>query len=129
MPDYEGQQFVPPAPVARVTVRTVDGARALSNIAMLIDSGADVTLIPQTCAQGLGLKNEIEPSFNLVGIGGTAIAAKAVEAELIFLHRSFRGRFLLIEGDCGILGRNVLNNLSLVLDGPRLNWREEPASQ
>ncbi len=127
MPDYEGQQFDPPAPVARVTIRALDGVRGLPDVAMLIDSGADVTLIPQVCAQRLGLKSEMEASVNLVGIGGTAIAAKAVKAELIFLGRNFRGRFLLIEGDYGILGRNVLNNLSLLLDGPRQNWRQEPS--
>lgn len=128
MPDYEGQQFDPPAPLARVTVRTLNGAHRLADVAMLIDSGADVTLIPQVCAQRLGLKSEIEARFNLLGIGGTAIAAKAVEAELVLLGRNFRGRFLLIEGDYGILGRNVLNNLSLLLDGPRLSWREKSST-
>jgi hypothetical protein len=127
MPDYDGRQFDPPAPLARLTVRTLDRARSVSDVAMLIDSGADVTLIPQGCAESLGLVGEIEVGYCLRGLGGSPIAAKVVEAELVFLGRNFRGRFLLVDDECGILGRNVLNNLSLLLDGPRLNWREAPS--
>jgi hypothetical protein len=36
----------------------------------------------------------------------------------------FRGLFLVTDDECGILGRNVLNRLSLVLDGPALEWRD-----
>ena len=35
-------------------------------------------------------------------------------------------QFPVIDDEVGILGRNVLNHLSLVLDGPRLSWREGP---
>jgi predicted aspartyl protease len=93
---------------------------------MLIDSGADVTLIPQTCAERLGLRSELREGVLLRGFDGTASAARVVEAEMLFLGCAFRGRFHVIDSDVGILGRNVLNQLSLVLDGPRLNWREGP---
>jgi hypothetical protein len=36
----------------------------------------------------------------------------------------FRGQFLIVDGSHGILGRNVLNSLSLIMDGPNLIWRE-----
>ena len=48
MPNYDRQQFKPPAAVARVIVRTRDGMKSVSDVAMLVDSGADVTLIPET---------------------------------------------------------------------------------
>jgi hypothetical protein len=124
MPDYDGQQFTPPAPVVRVSIRTLDKARSISNVAMLIDTGADVTLIPYECAERLGLVSQIETSFRLQGFDGKASEAKAVNAELLFLGKNFHGCFLLIDGECGILGRNVINNLSLLFDGPHLNWRE-----
>ena len=129
MADYDGKQFDPPAPVAKVTIRTLDRAHSLSDIAMLIDSGADVTLIPRACAENLGLEGATEVSLHLQGFDGGTIAAKVVEAELVFLGRNFHGHFPLIQDEYGILGRNVLNNLSLVLDGPRLNWREETAAK
>lgn len=48
----------------------------------------------------------------------------AISAELQFLGKSFRGQFLLTEGWHGILGRNILNSLSLLLDGPSQKWME-----
>jgi hypothetical protein len=127
MHEYDGQQFTPPAPVVKVSIRTLDKARSISNVAMLIDTGVDVTLIPYECAQRLELVSNLETSFRLQGFDGKSIAAKAVNAELLFLGKNFHGRFLLVDGEYGILGRNVLNNLSLLLDGPRLNWREAPS--
>ena len=124
MPNYDGQQFDPPAPVARVTVRTLDRAHNISDVAMLIDSGADVTLIPRVCAESLELESAIETGLCLQSFDGSVTAPKVVEAELVFLGRNFHGCFPLIDEECGILGRNVLNNLSLVLDGPSLDWRE-----
>lgn len=35
-----------------------------------------------------------------------------------------RGQFLLIDQVYGILGRNVLNAISLTMDGPKRQWRE-----
>ena len=42
--------------------------------------------------------------------------------DLIFLGRTFRGRFLLIDQADGILGRNILNHLNLAFNGPELLW-------
>ncbi len=39
-------------------------------------------------------------------------------------NMTLRGRFLLIEQGWGILGRNILNALPILLDGPRLAWEE-----
>lgn len=60
--------------------------------------------------------------YELVGFDGSKSLAPVVSVELIFLGRTFRGQFLLIEQEWGILGRNILNSLPLLLDGPRLNW-------
>ncbi len=124
MPDYDSQQFTPPAPLASVILRTRDRAKSVSDVTMLIDSGADVTLLPKTCTDQLALRSEPEGAFVLRGFGGGTSLAKTVDAELLFLGRVFRGRFLVIDQEFGILGRNVLNHVSLLLDGPRLNWRD-----
>ena len=42
----------------------------------------------------------------------------------VFGRRIFRGQFLLIDQPIGILGRNILNEVSLLFDGPRLEWTE-----
>ena len=47
MPAYDAQLFNPPAPLARVTLRNSAGGNAVTDVPMLVDSGADVTLVPQ----------------------------------------------------------------------------------
>jgi hypothetical protein len=49
MPDYDGEQFDPPAPLAKVLVRTPDHTASIPDVAMLIDSGADVSLALESC--------------------------------------------------------------------------------
>lgn len=122
MPLYDSERFCPPAPVARVELRTRDQAKAVLDVPMLIDSGADLTLIPKRFAQELGLRDEPLDGF-LEGFDGSTSPARAVNMEVHFLDYIFRGLFLLTDDECGILGRNVLNRLTLVLDGPALEWR------
>jgi hypothetical protein len=41
---------------------------------------------------------------------------------MVFLGLTFRGQFLLAEQDWGIMGRNILNVVSLTYNGPKLLW-------
>jgi len=125
MPGYDASQFDPPAPVATVTLRRRRGERGLSGVLMVIDSGADVSLIPAAAVRGLGLDESVEKSYEVTAFDGTESMAVSVRCELVFLRRVFRGAYLVVEDAIGILGRDVLNHLSLVLDGPALHWREE----
>lgn len=43
---------------------------------------------------------------------------------MIFLNRTYRGRYALIDAEQGILGRDVLNHVSLLLNGPKQDWSE-----
>jgi hypothetical protein len=125
MPAYESHSFRPPAPVALVTVRSPLTGADVQNIAMLLDTGADVSLLPRELVAPLVRDVEIQPQFELQSFDGTISIVPAVRLEMIFLGKSFRGQFLLIEGRYGIIGRNILNNVSIVLDGPSLNWNED----
>ncbi len=127
MPEYDRQRFRPPAPMAKVIVRTLDHAQSVFDVPMLIDSGADATLIPQVCAEQLKLPSEIETRFRLQDYRGGVSAARVVDAEVVFLGHNFRGRFLVIDNEWGIVGRNMLNHLSLLFDGPHLTWQEVPS--
>ncbi len=126
MPAYEAQRFDPPAPLATVVVRTEDGRRSVAGVPMLIDSGSDVTLLPELLVRELGLQADERPAYQLVAFDGSSSTANSVHCDLILLGRVYRGAYLLVKSTCGILGRDILNHLSLVLDGPRLNWRESP---
>ena len=54
MPVYDAERFKPPAPVATVLLCTHQ-AKTVADVPMLIDSGADLTLIPRRCVRELGL--------------------------------------------------------------------------
>jgi len=65
-----------------------------------------------------------EERYELQAFDGARSVASAVDLELLFLKRSFRGRFLVTGQAWGILGRDVLNHVSLLLHGPGLVWLE-----
>lgn len=89
---------------------------------MLIDTGADVTLLPLSVARELGVTGIPGKAYHLIGFDGSVSSALAAHAEIVFLDRGFRGQFLLIDQAAGIIGRNILNSVSMLFDGPRLNW-------
>ena len=124
MPKYNAKDFEPPAPFAYVRLLNPDTKGGLSDVPMLIDTGADVTLIPRFVANELSLFPSADVSYELEGFEGSTVNASAVYLELYFLGRTFRGQFLLIDEVHGILGRNVLNALALFYDGPNLFWDE-----
>ena len=45
-----------------------------------------------------------------------------IRLDLRFADLTFRGNFLIVEQKWGIIGRNVLNHLCILLDGPNLSW-------
>lgn len=122
MPKYDDVFFEPPAPIARVTLRHFDGHNTIDDVPMLLDNGADVTLVPRTALIQLGAAVQDTKGFKLVGFDGSTSTASVVPLELLFCMRSFRGQFLVIDQEWGVLGRNVLNCLRLLYDGPKLAW-------
>jgi Aspartyl protease len=97
MPAYDAIRFVLPAPVGLVSLPDAFGSRAGSDVAMLLDSGADVTLVPQSAAEQLGLSLDPQAVYELMGFDGRTSFVQAVRADLTFLSRTFRGRFLLTD--------------------------------
>jgi len=124
MPRYEVTRFDPPAPLAGVNLRNPETGGLLANVSMLIDTGADVTLIPKNAVFQLGLFLETNEQYELMGFDGNLSVASVVRVEMGFLGKTFRGRFLLIEREWGVIGRDVLNHLVLLFDGPKLTWED-----
>jgi len=124
MPDYNAVDFDPPAPVALVELRHPVTGETLSNIRMLMDTGADVTLVPQDALDRLRVAPTGDAAYELAGFGGEQRVLAAVHLDLIFGRKTFRGQFLPIDRAWGILGRNVLNAVPLLLNGPKLIWEE-----
>ena len=129
MPSYDARQFDPPAPLARITLRLPNNGATLSGVPMLLDSGADVTLVQRSSVDQLGAIIDSNTTYEVYAFDGTVTFAQVVELDLLFLNRGFRGRYLITDERIGILGRDVLNHVSLVLDGPQLFWSEERSVQ
>lgn len=129
MTTYDATLFNPPAPLAQVSLRNPQNTQTLAHVPMLIDSGADVTLIPSASATQLDLVADTNALYELMGFDGNLSFASVVQLEMRFLNKTFRGQFLLIDQAWGVLGRDVLNLISISLDGPNLTWREQRGSR
>jgi len=125
MPTYDDTLFDPPAPLAKTTLRNPQNGKSVSNVPMLLDSGADVTLVPRAIMDHLGAEVIPDVSYEVTSFDGSTSVISAVQIELILLKKVFRGRFLLIDQSWGVVGRDILNLVSLWLDGPRLTWNEQ----
>ena len=124
MPAYDSSRFNPPAPLAWVALENMESGDVISGVPMLIDSGADVTLIPLSFAKQINLPSGAL-AFEVEGFDGNKSVAPTVRGKLHFLNHAFRGEYLTIDQEYGYLGRDILNLVSLVLDGPSSNWEEQ----
>lgn len=124
MPIYDAMLFDPPAPMAQVTLHNPANGATWSDVPMLLDSGADITFVPQTAIDRLKATPGPDKPYELTSFDGSTSSALAVRLELFFCGRTFRGQFLLIDQAWGILGRNVLNAIPILLNGPQLVWSE-----
>ena len=125
MPAYDRTLFDPPAPLAKVTIRHPTSGATISDVPMLLDTGADVTLLPQAFVEQIGINGDPNEGYELKGFDGNVSVARVVEVDLLFLRRAFKGRFLLIDQEWGLIGRDVLNHVSLLFDGVHLEWSEQ----
>ncbi len=125
MPEYDSRNYNPPAPVAYVTLRNSATGAVISNVPMLMDTGADASLLPSQAIEELKIETEKDSTFEVQGFDGQIQRLKSVKLEMYFLDKKFVGEYLLVDQPIGILGRNVLNNVRILLDGPRENWDEQ----
>jgi len=122
MPAYDGSLFNPPAPVALVSIRNPATGETLNDVPMLIDSGADVTLVPEVSVLRLNIPLTEDSGYEVEGFGGHHSIARAARMHLLLFSLTFRGKFLVVQQPYGILGRNLLNHMRLSLLGPDLTW-------
>lgn len=124
MPAYDSTSYAPPAPIASVRIENPANGRTIDAVPLLIDTGADVSLLPRGLVLPLLDDASGLPTYDLMGFDGNHSKAEAVLVRIGLLGKYFSGQFLLINESHGILGRNILNRLKLELDGPNLTWRE-----
>lgn len=125
MPEYDAENYNPPAQVAYVTLRNPTTGAVLLNVPMLIDTGADATLLPYDVVEKLGAKAEEDTGFEVQAFDGNTKLLRIVKLDLLIFDKTFKGEYLLIDRSIGILGRNILNNIRILFDGPHREWVEQ----
>jgi predicted aspartyl protease len=124
MSKYDTTHFNPPAPIAHVILRNMQTGAQITDVILLLDTGADITLLPRRAVEQLGIQPLIGQDYQLQGFDGSITSAQAVELDMIFLKKAYRGEYVLIDDNHGVLGRDVLANIVLILDGPEQEWSE-----
>ncbi len=90
---------------------------------MLLDTGADITIIPKFAVENLDLDYTQSPEIRLEDFEGKKSIAQSADLFLFFEEQKFRARFPLIEQSYGIIGRNILNRFKIEFDGQNLLWK------
>lgn len=120
MISYDDDHFDPPAPVARVRILNPASGASISEVPMLIDSGADVTLLPAGVISQIDVAAEGEQM--LQAYDGSRCSLQVVHAAVRLDRFTFTGSYVVGQGDSGVLGRDILNRLRLDLNGPEGTW-------
>ena len=124
MPSFDASAYDPPAPVAIVSLRRSGEHDLVGDVPLLIDTGADITLLPRWALARLGIAPQPNVTYEIFDFEGNRSKVQAADLDMIFLNKAFRGRYLLTDEQHGILGRDVLNTLRVLFDGPAQEWTE-----
>ncbi len=110
-PDYH-----PAMPVVEVGLSIVGQSKAQQSLMALIDSGSDGTLLPLNILEEVGARYVGDARIR--GITGHTQFVDVYIANLHIGSHTLRAvRLVGVEDEEAILGRNVLNQLTITLDG------------
>ena len=88
---------------------------------LLIDTGADVSILPRHVVDGVGAPIEAS-NVRIRLYDGTEAACDTAELTVEIFRYRFHATFIVLDSEYGLLGRNILNLLLVTLDGPRESW-------
>jgi len=80
-----------------------------------------MTMLPRIAIEQLQT-TPAASNFVIIAFDGSRSNTEAVDLELRFLGYSFTGTYLVIDSPIGLLGRDILRNFPILLDGPRQQW-------
>jgi hypothetical protein len=125
----------PPLPTCEITISTNFANKigkkkeASTKVKMMMDTGADMSIIPK------GAVNELEERLGIKmpygyrtveDFNGKKSKHKFYNLTLVIQNSGFKDELLLdfieIDDKDGILGRDVINNYSIHMDGCKLAW-------
>ncbi len=108
----------PPAAFVRLNIRGLASDGGVTDLAALVDTGADQTVIPTRVAEQLGLipsRHVHASGFDGVGASRPVFVVRLVVRDLPEIEVPVIGAW---QFGYAILGRDVLNRYRVVFDGP-----------
>ncbi|MBI5144057.1 MAG: retroviral-like aspartic protease family protein [Candidatus Omnitrophica bacterium] len=112
---YDETNFFPPAPAVNVSLSTPINGQIIKSLALL-DSGADITAIPEWIVQRLQLKYVDETSVE--GYEGVPTKKLVYSVKIIFDNLGdFIIKVIPIDDKYVLVGRDILNSWSVLLKG------------
>ncbi len=115
--DYD-QSTDPPAPFIPITIAHPMISTSDVQVAAKIDSGADITALPINVVQQLNLQTN--HFLEVAGYDNQIVSLPVYDVRLTVAHIRVRLKAIAVSENHAILGRDVLNLLRLMLDGPAL---------
>jgi len=100
------ETYNPPAPLAKIKLRNPKSLEIIADVPMLLDTGSDITLLPKSFCEKIGAEISDTKFLELEGFNESTSIAFYVYDE-------------------GIIGRDVLNEFSILFDGVNLEWKEQ----
>ncbi len=125
MPSYEFERFEAPASMALVTFLNPVTGQSCADVPMLLDTGADISMIPVSATREVNAQAVTDRTYEIAGYDDRTSIVPLVQLRMEWMGYKFNGEFMLIEQEYGIIGRNILNLLRVLFDGPRLNWETQ----
>ena len=110
--------YSPPTPACQVSFSVTRTGQSVGPLGALLDTGADGTLVPQRYLDAIGARRVME-----TGLRSQWGERRVVYLYLVTLHIGeieLPGTYVVGDelSDEIVLGRNVLNHLTIWLDGP-----------
>ena len=122
MPAYDTGSFDPPAPVGLASFVNLGNDRQVENVVMLLDTGADVSFVPESVRQAVQAEKQ-ETAYEIEYLeGGAPSLLASVYLQMKWQGLKFTGSYRVTTASYGVIGRNILNRVALALDGPSQHW-------
>ena len=120
------KKLSPPCPGLEIIFSPFSKLRFYLKIWAKIDTGADVTLIPQTILGRIGKVKQPTKCYNIIGFDGVPQKRPVYEVNFEVAGCKFEKMEVMSSpGNNILLGRDILNQWKLTLDGHNLTFKIE----
>lgn len=115
--DYDSRNYYPAAPVIDIVVSKIGTGGTEMSLTALVDSGADATMLPFDTLKTVGAR--YVETRQMRGVTGQPVTVDTYLASVTIGPHTLRGIevIAMIEGTEAVIGRDVLNQLVVTLNG------------